>query len=62
MTELAFGFGACMLGVVCIGAGFVRNQIVLIIMRALCGIGESRLPLATKWHRLTVSALFQPPL
>jgi hypothetical protein len=36
---MAFAFGACMLGVISVGAGFARDKIVLIVLRALSGIG-----------------------
>ena len=39
--EYAFIAGVSILGFVSIGAGFVRQKIVLIVLRALCGIGTS---------------------
>ena len=41
VPEYAFVFGAVMLGCISIGAGFVRDKIVLIVLRALSGIGTS---------------------
>lgn len=38
-VEYAFIAGMTMLGFICIGAGFVRNKIILIVLRALSGIG-----------------------
>ena len=41
--EFAFIGGVAGLGVLSIGAGFVTSKIPLIVLRALCGIGKSRL-------------------
>ena len=41
IEEYAFVFVAVMLGCISVGGGFVRDKIVLIVLRALSGIGMS---------------------
>ena len=38
-SEYAFVIGVTLLGFISIGGGFVRDKIILIVLRALSGIG-----------------------
>ena len=58
LSGLAFGFGAFMLGVISIGAGFVRDKIVLIILRAFSGIGMYYSNAVVQHDSVTTTAIF----
>lgn len=52
-VEYAFIAGMTMLGFICIGAGFVRNKIILIVLRALSGIGTLLSPVQKTFGLIT---------
>lgn len=58
-SEYAFAFGILSLGAIALGSGFVRNKIVLIVLRALAGICKNHEVWRTHYYNLSLSQLLR---